>query len=399
MVEQLQDAALAITILFPAISTIFVILRLWSKFVLRRLHWDDALIVLAWLLIIGQTVSVYKVIKVSYIGYHIYDIPQVDLHQLTVGNIYNFANQLFYYPILCIIKAAVIIFLLRIGDNRPAVKISLQVLFAVNLMMLVAFWLTDLLQCTPLKYVWEFIEMDIEAQIKAGADENGMLNGELVKGGKCIDQVGFFITSASLHVVTDVIVLVIPMAMVWHLRMVMKKKVAVIVILSLGWVVTGVSIARPIIFKRDLNPNRPDPTYGVGITISGIEVNLALIAACAPALKALTKRFAPKIWSNSSQTPNPYQTAYGNGNSIPLQSGHGQGTVHRYTGHQTSRAEGGYVKGRKTTGMNLENDSQEEIMMDHAKNGIMVRTEIAMDETDVAESQKSRDSLNNANKV
>lgn len=45
---------------FPVLSTIFVILRLYSRYLSRNFGWDDHLIVLSTVLLLGQTLTVYK---------------------------------------------------------------------------------------------------------------------------------------------------------------------------------------------------------------------------------------------------------------------------------------------------------------------------------------------------
>jgi hypothetical protein len=60
--------------------------------------------------------------------------------------------------------------------------------------------------------------------------------GEVIKqGGQCFQQVDFLLITAGLSVLTDILILLIPAAMVWHLQMPRKKKIAVWVVLSLGW--------------------------------------------------------------------------------------------------------------------------------------------------------------------
>lgn len=60
MVESRQNEALAMICAFPVISTIFVILRTYSRYLSRNFGWDDYLILLSTLLLLGQTVTIYK---------------------------------------------------------------------------------------------------------------------------------------------------------------------------------------------------------------------------------------------------------------------------------------------------------------------------------------------------
>jgi hypothetical protein len=60
MVESRQNEALAMICLFPVLSTIFVILRTYSRWLGRNFGWDDYLILVSTLLLLGQTLTVYK---------------------------------------------------------------------------------------------------------------------------------------------------------------------------------------------------------------------------------------------------------------------------------------------------------------------------------------------------
>ena len=45
---------------FPVLSTIFVILRTYSRYLSRNFGWDDYLILLSTVLLFGQTLTIYK---------------------------------------------------------------------------------------------------------------------------------------------------------------------------------------------------------------------------------------------------------------------------------------------------------------------------------------------------
>ncbi|OMP82951.1 hypothetical protein BK809_0001142, partial [Diplodia seriata] len=273
------------------------------------------------ILAVGQTYAVWMYTKVTMQGYHLADIPEMSVERQILGQRYNLANQLLYHPILSVVKLSVILFLLRIDDKRRRVDWSLKGLFTFNVLLMVSTFLADLFQCTPWHYTFDYPAMDLAAQKAAGADEDGMLNGKEIKAGSCIDQVAFFLSAAGLAVLTDVLMLLIPMIMVKDLQMRKRRKVAVWAILSIGWIVTAVSIARFGIYVHRFSPNNKDRTYGIGYTISGVEINLAIIAACAPAMNGLTRRVVPTLLSSGRSKSYSKKKSYGsrgNSRSIPL---------------------------------------------------------------------------------
>ncbi|OBT47071.1 hypothetical protein VE00_03115 [Pseudogymnoascus sp. WSF 3629] len=264
----------------------------------------DGFLLAAYVLVAAESYTLY-----TWQGYHKADIPKLSIEQKVTGGKYNISNQLLYNPILSLVKASVIFFLLRIGNTHRIARISLWVALALNLALAIAIVFACAFQCTPARYVYAAAQMDRDAQIAAGADSNGKVNGEVIKGGHCFHQVPFFLGSAGLAVLTDLIVLAIPTVIVWDLKMSRRRKFVAIGMLSAGAIVTAVSITRIVIYNWRFSPHNHDQTYGVGYTISSIEANLAVITGSIPALKPLVTRFVPRFFSSDkdySDRPSGY---------------------------------------------------------------------------------------------
>lgn len=184
----------------------------------------------------------------SYQGYHYYDAPPLSVAERVQNSKYDLANQLLYNPIvreilsnlhfsfgcrtdqssaaqLALIKASIIVFLWRLEDRRRIIQWALTGFFIFNLLLAISVFVADLCQCTPVHYYWDKWWM-------SEWDEEGNITKA---GGHCIDAVKFLLISAGLAILTDVMILLIPAAMVWNLRMPRKKKIAVWSVLSLGW--------------------------------------------------------------------------------------------------------------------------------------------------------------------
>lgn len=288
MVQTIQPQALALVILFPAMSTLMVGLRTWSRYLMKQFYWDDALVLLAWALAVAYAGVCYKWIKVEHFGYHVWDLPKPSVHTEILAQQLNMAQQLLYNPVLCIVKASVIIFLLRLGDLRRRVRWPLLALFWFNLGHMISVFFAALTQCLPIHMYWDHYKTD------------RVVNGQVVNPHyHCFEEEDFSLTTAGLAIFTDVLILCIPIVMMWNLRMPLGSKFAVGIVLSLGWTVTAVSIVRFKIFYDYWQGDNPDPTYSLGTTISGIETNVAIITSCGPAMKALITHFWPKFFGGS----------------------------------------------------------------------------------------------------
>ena len=125
---------------------------------------------------------------------------------------YTYWVPVLYNPILAIVKNSMLIFLLRITGSRDTIKYSIIVLIVINTTSMIAIFLTLIFQCTPITYNWD----------------------NTVKGGHCIKEDVFYISSACVTIITDFLVLAIPLWIVMGLRMAKRLKIAVIGIFFLG---------------------------------------------------------------------------------------------------------------------------------------------------------------------
>lgn len=188
------------------------------------------------------------------------------------------------------IRASIIMFLFRMKDNRRRIRYSLHIVFWCNIAYMVGTSLVNLLQCTPTRYVWSKPEMDT-----IGPD------GKVVPGGTCIDARTFVLTSCALSIFMDLIIIPIPSIMVWNLQMSRRTKVLVVIVMSLGWIATGVSVGRFIVYYYRIAPTNKDRTWDIGIGISIAEPAVHIMTACAPATKCLFRYLFPS-WGTQQKT-------------------------------------------------------------------------------------------------
>lgn len=78
----------------------------------------------------------------------------------------------------------------------------------------VSILIADIFQCTPVAYVYDFS----------------------IPGGHCIKQGAFYVSTATMTIFTDLLVVVIPMIIVYSLQMPIRRKLVVVGILCLGLV-------------------------------------------------------------------------------------------------------------------------------------------------------------------
>ncbi|KAH6616599.1 hypothetical protein C7974DRAFT_48128 [Boeremia exigua] len=298
MVESRQNEALVMICLFPIISAIFVILRMYSRYLGRNFGMDDHLILLATVLLLGQTLTIYKYVVISGTGYHVYDLPKQTNAEKLPALKWSFAVQMIYHPLMCAIRASIIMFLFRMKDNRRRIRYSLHVVFWLNVGYTIATSIVNTLQCTPIQYTWLRPVMD-------QYDANGKVT---VPGGTCIQSRTFVLSSCALSIFMDLIIIPIPSIMVWNLQMRAKTKALVVLVMSLGWIATGVSVGRFIVYYYRFAPTNLDRTWDIGVVISVAEPAAHVITACAPATKGLIRMLFPSFNSEYPTYDENYAT-------------------------------------------------------------------------------------------
>lgn len=109
------------------------------------------------------------------------------------------------------VKVAILLFLHRLDSLSRVVRYLVWSSFAVVIALFVAVLLVDIFQCHPVPY---FYDKTIS--------------------GHCINQGAFYISTAALNLLTDVMVLSIPIVITARLQMPLRRKIAVCIILCLG---------------------------------------------------------------------------------------------------------------------------------------------------------------------
>ena len=154
----------------------------------------------------------YIVMKLNYWGFRMDDVPK-DL-DLAAGFWWNFLVQMFYNPVLALVKASILVFLLRLGGHKTNVRYAIHALNIFNLLHAVAIFFTALFQCTPIEANWNFA-----------------LRKE--PGNHCVSP-WFHVIASCITIVTDFLVVALPFWIFLGLTMRWATKIAVLSVFVLG---------------------------------------------------------------------------------------------------------------------------------------------------------------------
>ncbi|KAF4626928.1 hypothetical protein G7Y89_g11229 [Cudoniella acicularis] len=207
-------------------------------------------------------------------GYHMWDVT------LSEFNIFFFIGGIwgsFLYGIgTLFIKASILFFYLRLPSKRLFKIITYLVMFVMcGYCLFGAF--TWLFMCRPIEKYWN-----------------------LEVAGTCLNFKTAFLVGGSMNVVTDVVMLLLPIWVLRPLQLPLRQKLGVIVILMTGSLVCVVSAVR--LAKIPSTLVNPDFTWvGTdGFVWCIVEMYVGIICACLPALKTIMKYHYPGSFNDDS---------------------------------------------------------------------------------------------------
>lgn len=262
-------------ILCPALATIIILLRLYTRCViLKTPALDDVFAVLALVFSVGNSVSQGYELKYGF-GKHVATLTPAQI----VGSLKAlYASIIFYNLALTSVKVSIILLYLRLFSSQASNRICyalLAIMAAYGFETLFA----GIFTCTPIAFFWN----------------------SKIPGGTCIDKTMVYYANAGISIVTDVALLFIPIIFLRHLTMRKLQKVVVIVIVSFGGFACVASVLR--LRYLYVSTQSKDPTWDKTPAAywSTIEINAGIICASLPTLRALASRLFPGMFSYRPQ--------------------------------------------------------------------------------------------------
>jgi len=188
--------------------------------------------------------------------------------------------QMMYKISLQATKVSLLLFYVRIFHHIAWFKKVSYATIAFLSVYLVVTTIVSAVQCRPIEKAW--------------------LRTDLVGAypGDCIDVLDFFVFNGAVAVLTDLIVLALPLPLVWGLQLPVSQKLSLLPVFGIGIFIVTVSSLR--LHALIATPSL-DRTYRLEGTLwTIIEFNLAVVCACLPSIRVLLVRMFPSIFRGSS---------------------------------------------------------------------------------------------------
>ncbi|KAH9216140.1 hypothetical protein DL95DRAFT_460432 [Leptodontidium sp. 2 PMI_412] len=209
---------IVVAILFPLV-TLVVALRIYIRaMIVRNVGTDDYAIILAWILLVGLVITSILLVNLG-MGIHLWNVPLTTFspHFLKMAVIYG----VFYGLSFLCVKVLMLLLYLRLSPYRQF-RIAVWVVIVATAVYSVLGSFVFLFNYQPIAKTWDITITD----------------------GKCINVAKIGMTHASLTIVTDIAMLLLPIALVRKLKLPMKQKVALAGLFMTGTLVCIVSSIR-----------------------------------------------------------------------------------------------------------------------------------------------------------
>ncbi|KAH0425150.1 integral membrane protein [Colletotrichum camelliae] len=130
-----------------------------------------------------------------------------------------------------------------------------------------------------------------------------------INDGKCLDVAVLYIATAVSNIATDVMLFILPMPMIFNLRMKIAQKIGAMLIFGIGSITIATSIIRLVLLPKLLTSTDPSWDAAPANIWTFIEGNLFVICGSMPTLPKFFKHFAPKLMG-TSVNPSSYGGVY-----------------------------------------------------------------------------------------
>ncbi|KAK7428397.1 hypothetical protein QQZ08_005016 [Neonectria magnoliae] len=227
-----EDVAWTINVVMMAVCdalvTAFFIIRIYAKISINpKILVEDYTCTLAYCFIILYTATIFAMAHYGE-GYHAWEIRLPEYYQLLK---WLYASTVVYGPAAFFTKATILLLMARVFTVEDRVSRAIHIFIWALLVAYVPLQVIKTIVCIPISSLWD----------------------PTVRNVHCINQRKVFFCDLSLAILTDLIVLIIPIPLTWKLRMPLRKKIKILVLLSAGGVATAVTIFRTYKVAQFLN--------------------------------------------------------------------------------------------------------------------------------------------------
>ena len=205
----------------------------------------------------------------------------------------EYSFSILYNPILMTTKSSILIFYLTLAEGRRVFQWGCWGTMAIVICAGFSLTIANALQCVP---VWAELVEPVPGYAH------------------CTDIITLYLSSAPVHISTDLMILALPIPIITQMRLPRKQKIILVVTFSFGAFVAAVDVVRIAYLEQAFQIQFSSDGAGrVSITDdfswsaslcflwSAVEVHVGIICACVPSLKPLVAKTLPNLLRDTKE--------------------------------------------------------------------------------------------------
>ncbi|KAJ5033337.1 uncharacterized protein L3040_008455 [Drepanopeziza brunnea f. sp. 'multigermtubi'] len=182
-----------------------------------------------------------------------------------------------YWPMyavtMALVKCSVICFYCRVFESVQHFRISAQLVLGTVVAWSVIIILSGYFICRPFAFNWD----------------------ATIAGGVCADRTALLLSTSTFNVITDVLVLSLPIPHIMSLNLPLRVKGGILFMFSVGFFLTFISILR-IVAIKEIDFSSPTYTLLECVFWSTLEPCLAIMNGNLPMVRSLLVVLAPSLF-------------------------------------------------------------------------------------------------------
>ncbi|KAF2963518.1 hypothetical protein GQX73_g10049 [Xylaria multiplex] len=284
VVQQANDrnGILVMTVLFTIIIIAVVVLRFYARHITRAGYGADDWTALAALLFTLGLNGIFlgATIEGAITGHS----PVVDGWPVTIpleitAQKYKYAFQTTEKWVFGLIKISILLLWKRLFGSSKRFRVLCWVMIGITIAWTLAFFFTTVFQCgTRWSMNWAPIGIFLT---------------------QCIESLDVLTVFAATDIISDLIIICMPVPLIWRLHLPTKKKVALNSVFLVGFFTIGAGIARTYMYLVTSYDKESNPDFIADFTLcilwSEIEANVAMMVCCLPTLSPVVGKFASSL--------------------------------------------------------------------------------------------------------
>ncbi|KAF5580211.1 clock-controlled 8 (ccg-8) [Fusarium pseudoanthophilum] len=175
------------------------------------------------------------------------------------------------YCVTCFMTT-ILLLMARVFAVEPRVAKGIKILIWALLVAYIPIQILRIVNCYPIRTYWD----------------------PDVRNARCLNQRKIFFSDLSLSIVTDLVILLIPIPLTWKLRMSIGKRIKIVLLLGAGGIATALTLFRVAKAVDFLNSDDITVDYTpIGI-LTALEITIGFVCACLPSLNLLIEHHVRK---------------------------------------------------------------------------------------------------------